>query len=180
MSDRRSREAVRAWRARDRHGRLKVIEAATGYPRELVAEVESVAPVVGGRSPVASVRSLKDQVRCGLRAAPDHCPLKATGGSPPPTDHWPLPTESHRRSPTGHWRLAATSHVERRARAFAAELLLPRHIAGQAFLDHEGEEARTARSLCSRFGVSTELLAWQVRTPDTRSRPPRGSSWLAM
>lgn len=32
MSDRRSREAVRAWRARDRHGRLKVIEAATGYP----------------------------------------------------------------------------------------------------------------------------------------------------
>ena len=30
MSDRRSREVVRAWRARDSHGRLKVIEAATG------------------------------------------------------------------------------------------------------------------------------------------------------
>lgn len=54
-------------------------------------------------------------------------------------------------------------HVEQRARAFAAELLLPRDIAGQAFLDHEGEEARAARSLCSRFGVSSELLAWQVR-----------------
>lgn len=32
VSDRRSREAVRAWRARNGHGRLKVIEAATGYP----------------------------------------------------------------------------------------------------------------------------------------------------
>ena len=42
VSDRRSREAVRAWRARDHHGRLKVIEAATGYSQELVAEVESV------------------------------------------------------------------------------------------------------------------------------------------
>jgi len=42
VSDRRSREAVRAWRARDHHSRLKVIEAATGYSQELVAEVESV------------------------------------------------------------------------------------------------------------------------------------------
>ena len=50
VSDRRSREAVRAWRARADHGRMEVIEAATGYPREaatgypreLVAQVESV------------------------------------------------------------------------------------------------------------------------------------------
>ena len=42
MTDRRSREAVRAWRARDSHGRLKVIEAATGYPQERVPEVESL------------------------------------------------------------------------------------------------------------------------------------------
>ncbi len=42
VSDDRSREAVQAWQARDGHGRLKVIEAATGFPPELVAEVESV------------------------------------------------------------------------------------------------------------------------------------------
>ncbi len=37
VSDRRSREAVRAWRARADHGRMEVIEAATGYSQELVA-----------------------------------------------------------------------------------------------------------------------------------------------
>ena len=42
VSDDRSREAVQTWHARDGHGRLKVIEAATGFPPELVAEVESV------------------------------------------------------------------------------------------------------------------------------------------
>ena len=42
VSDDRSRAAVRAWRARNDQGRLKVIEAATRYPPELVAEVESV------------------------------------------------------------------------------------------------------------------------------------------
>lgn len=33
--------AVEAWRTRNTHDRLKVIEAATGYPPELVAEIES-------------------------------------------------------------------------------------------------------------------------------------------
>ena len=65
-------------------------------------------------------------------------------------------------------------HVEQRARAFAAELLLPREIAGRVFSDFEGEEARAARSLRSRFGVSSELLAWQAKnsgyplTPQSR------------
>ena len=54
-------------------------------------------------------------------------------------------------------------HTEQRARAFAAELLLPREIAAQVFSDFEGDEARAVRSLRSRFGVSSELLAWQAR-----------------
>ena len=61
-----------------------------------------------------------------------------------------LPGESHK-------------HVEQRARAFAAELLLPREVAGQVFSDYEGDEARAARSLRARFGVSSELLAWQAK-----------------
>ena len=40
MSDNRSREAVGAWGAREHHDRLKVIEAATGDPPQLVADVE--------------------------------------------------------------------------------------------------------------------------------------------
>ena len=69
-------------------------------------------------------------------------------------------------------------HVEQRARAFAAELLLPRDIAGRAFLDSEGAEARTVSSLRSRFGVSTELLAWQVKNSG-HTIAPSGWQFLA-
>ena len=128
MSDDRSRVAVQAWQARDGHDRLKVIEAATGYPPELVAEVESVFYSEDERD-------------------------------------WTTP-----RSEVLGGR--AAKHVVQRARAFAAELLLPREVAGQVFSDYEDDEARAARSLRARFGMSSELLAWQAKNSVC---PPR---WL--
>ena len=53
VSDARSREAVRSWHARDSHNRLKVIEAATGYPSELVADAGRARPPVAKGTVVA-------------------------------------------------------------------------------------------------------------------------------
>ena len=272
MSDDRSREAVRAWQARDRHDRLKVIEAATGYPPELVAEVESAfysederdwtaprsdellaAARLVGPQPSTTLRPILEAVR-GVqlldsseldRASEDALAVIADMQDEPPfaqgyalagwlrsepslvqrggrvnpdtiLDYWGVPLidvslglgdidaigcwgprhgpavllnsdARHAGSPAR--RRATLAHeichllvdredslplvevlggrtarrVEQRARAFAAELLLPREIAGQAFSDHEGDDAWAARSLRSRFGVSSELLAWQAR-----------------
>lgn len=52
--------------------------------------------------------------------------------------------------------------AERRANAFAAELLLPRDRAGREAAHAENIES-AIRSLSQRFGVSFELAAWQVR-----------------
>ena len=41
LSDHRSVDAVRTWSERESHNRLRIIEAATGYPPDLVAEVEA-------------------------------------------------------------------------------------------------------------------------------------------
>jgi Zn-dependent peptidase ImmA (M78 family) len=52
--------------------------------------------------------------------------------------------------------------TEARARAFAAELLLPRSVAGEALAaskDPEGD----VRRLCRRYNVSQEIVAWQAR-----------------
>jgi hypothetical protein len=52
--------------------------------------------------------------------------------------------------------------TEARARAFAAELLLPRSVAGEALAaskDPEGD----VRRLCRRYSVSQEIVAWQAR-----------------
>jgi Zn-dependent peptidase ImmA (M78 family) len=52
--------------------------------------------------------------------------------------------------------------VEVRARAFAAELLLPRALAAEAFRSSHGvEHARPI--VASRFGISSEIFAWQVK-----------------
>jgi len=55
-----------------------------------------------------------------------------------------------------------SARVEARARAFAAELLLPRRIAGEVISDAKDTMA-AVRSLCKRYGVSKELVAWQAR-----------------
>jgi hypothetical protein len=60
--------------------------------------------------------------------------------------------------------------TESRARAFAAELLLPRAVAGAALAgttDPEGE----VRRLCRRYGVSREVAAWQARNAMMSLRP---------
>ena len=275
VSDDRSRAAVRAWRARDDQGRLKIIEAATGYPQDLVAEVESVfysederdwseprsdellaAARLVGPQPRATLRPILQAVKgiqlrdCSaldgvseealavivdthdeppyrqghelalwLRSEPG---VVRRGGRVDPAmilESWGVPIvdaslglggidaigcwgprhgpavllnfdagyamNSGRRRATlahemCHLLVDRTSSlplvevlggrtakpVEQRARAFAAELLLPRDIAGREFLEFEGEEARAARSLCSRFGVSTELLAWQIKNSE--------------
>ncbi|WP_420437292.1 ImmA/IrrE family metallo-endopeptidase [Candidatus Poriferisodalis sp.] len=57
-------------------------------------------------------------------------------------------------------------HAERRARAFAAELLLPRHVARAEFGKFVDADA-AVRSLSSRFQVSAEIVAWQVKNAGT-------------
>jgi Zn-dependent peptidase ImmA (M78 family) len=56
----------------------------------------------------------------------------------------------------------AVGSTEERARAFAAQLLLPKEETGQAFADTTNPE-QTVRSLQSRYGVSQEIVAWQAR-----------------
>ncbi len=53
--------------------------------------------------------------------------------------------------------------VEARARAFAAELLLPRRVAGEAMAGAGNDPSRALSALTRRHGVSRELAAWQAR-----------------
>jgi Zn-dependent peptidase ImmA (M78 family) len=53
--------------------------------------------------------------------------------------------------------------IEARARAFAAELLLPRSIAGEALASSSKDPEGDVRRLCRRYGVSQEIVAWQAR-----------------
>lgn len=59
-----------------------------------------------------------------------------------------------------------TPHVEARARAFAAELLLPREVAGTRMAAARDDPATEVRRLRAQFGVSQELIAWQARNSD--------------
>jgi Zn-dependent peptidase ImmA (M78 family) len=56
----------------------------------------------------------------------------------------------------------AVGSTEERARAFAAQLLLPKEVAGQA-LASTTDPAQTVRILQRRYGVSQEIVAWQAR-----------------
>ena len=280
QADERSRAAIETWLARDDHGRLKIIEAATGYPPELVAEIESAfysederdwsaprsdellaaarlvgpqpsttlgpileavrevqlsdssaldrvsdealtvvanlsdeRPYTQGHELARWLRSKAETVRPGGGASPDRIieswgvplidvslglgDIDAIGCWGP--RHGPavlLNLDARYASNSGR-RRATLAHeichllvdrrsalplvevlggrtaeqIEQRARAFAAELLLPRQMAGQAFLDHEGNEERAARSLRSRFGVTSELLAWQAKNSGVSFAP---------
>jgi hypothetical protein len=61
----------------------------------------------------------------------------------------------------------AVATTEERARAFAAQLLLPKEVAGQALADTSDPE-RTVRSLQRRYAVSSEIVAWQARNSDVQ------------
>lgn len=56
----------------------------------------------------------------------------------------------------------AVGNTEERARAFAAQLLLPKEEAGQA-LANATDPARTVDQLHKRYRVSKEIVAWQAR-----------------
>jgi Zn-dependent peptidase ImmA (M78 family) len=51
--------------------------------------------------------------------------------------------------------------VEQRARAFAAELLVPCEAAGAAFL-HDADTKGVLEALCAQYGASREIVAWQA------------------
>lgn len=55
--------------------------------------------------------------------------------------------------------------IEARARAFAAELLLPKAVAGMRFRDAKNPE-EVSRELRQAFGVSKEVVAWQARNSE--------------
>lgn len=57
---------------------------------------------------------------------------------------------------------ATPLHLEQRARAFAAELLLPREVAGLQVMRASSLE-KAAATLRSSYGVSTEVVGWQIR-----------------
>jgi Zn-dependent peptidase ImmA (M78 family) len=56
----------------------------------------------------------------------------------------------------------AVGTTEERARAFAAQLLLPKDEAGAWFASSSNPE-RTVRELRKHYGVSYEIIAWQAR-----------------
>jgi len=51
---------------------------------------------------------------------------------------------------------------EQRANAFAAELLIPREVAGREMATASLEPQETLERLCGRFGASEEVVAWQA------------------
>lgn len=53
--------------------------------------------------------------------------------------------------------------VEKRARAFAAELLLPRKIAADTYAADPDNPERVVTSLIRQYSVSREVVAWQIR-----------------
>ncbi len=59
---------------------------------------------------------------------------------------------------------------EARARAFAAEFLLPRSVAGET-LARTTDPEREVHRLCRRYGVSSEIVAWQARNSLVDLRP---------
>ena len=271
LSDQRSIQAVTTWHERGCHDRLRIIEASTGYPPELAAEVEPVfssleeldgasavsnellaaARLVGPqpfttlRPIIRAIRGVKcfttpklddlveraaaivgsvadeppyaqgHELAAWLRTQPG---ITGTTGRVNPDDllrSWGVPVvevglgllnidaigcwgpnhgpavllNTDRRHASNSGRRRATlaheichllvdrstslplvevlggrtaEHVEQRARAFAAELLLPRNLAGQGFLSFRGDDERAAKSLRARYGVSSALLGWQV------------------
>jgi hypothetical protein len=289
LEDRRSIQAVETWQQRECHDRLRIIEAATGYPPDVVAEVESVFPSLDKRDEnalasnellaaarlvgpqpltilepiIQAVRQVKrfetpeldglvEQAIGVVESAADEPPytqgyelarwlrtqpgVTRANGRVNPEDLlrlWSVPVidvglglvnvdalgcwgprhgpavllNSDRRHAANSGRRRATlaheichllvdrsaslplvevlggrtaRHVEQRARAFAAELLLPREIAGRDFLRYGGDDERAAKSLRARYGVSSALLGWQLLNAEVSLAPAsrRYVDWL--
>lgn len=276
----RSQEAISAWRSRSQCSRISVIEAATGFPSDLVAEIESAfyganervwdnlesdellaAARLVGPQPTSTLQSilatLKDvrshpsseldalsdeasRVMATLRDEPPYAQghalaawMRRQSRLAQPTGRFdpeqflallrvpvievplglahidaigcwgprhgpavllnrdgPTATSAGRRRATlahelchllvdrsGALPLAevlggrSPKHVEQRAGAFAAELLLPRDVAGDEFVRFGDDHEAGVRSLRARYLVSSELLAWQIRNSGVQLRP---------
>lgn len=61
--------------------------------------------------------------------------------------------------------------IEQRARAFAAELLVPRRVAGASFADTARRPHAILQALVERFGASQEVVAWQARNSELGLAP---------
>lgn len=68
----------------------------------------------------------------------------------------------------------APRSTEARASAFAAELLLPRAIAGDALSTAKSkvEAQKAARKLVGQYGASRQIVAWQAVRSSEHIRPP--------
>jgi Zn-dependent peptidase ImmA (M78 family) len=60
----------------------------------------------------------------------------------------------------------APVRLEQRARAFAAELLVPRQVAGKGFAEASRPPHAVLQALVDRFGASQEVVAWQARNSE--------------
>ena len=283
LSDIRSIKAVRAWNERNAHDRLRIIEAATGYPPGLVAEVEAafysqyernwgdlrsdellaaarqvgpqpattLIPILNavrkvGKADASTLDKLSEEALEVSASAQDEAPfaqghklatwlrselgISGDRGRVNPDEvlkSWHVPvidvaiglgdidavgcwgpkhgpavlmnSDAQHADNAGRRRATlaheichllvdrsgslplveilggkAAKHTEQRARAFAAEFLIPRELAGSEFLRFQDDDANAVHSMCSRFGVSSELLAWQVKNSGVTPTP---ASW---
>lgn len=73
-----------------------------------------------------------------------------------------------------------SSRVEARARAFAAEFLVPERVAGQEVLEAAtmSELGEVVNRVAERYGASRELVAWQVYNALDRRPPPMVATYL--
>jgi Zn-dependent peptidase ImmA (M78 family) len=66
--------------------------------------------------------------------------------------------------------------IEARARAFAAEMLIPKYVAGKTFAEVD-EPQRAMNRLRNRHKASAEIIAWQAHNSDV-SLPPKARKFL--
>ena len=68
----------------------------------------------------------------------------------------------------------APSSTEARASAFAAQLLLPLNVAGEALSNAKTrtDAQKVVRQLKQRYGASSQVVAWQAVRSDYRLKPP--------
>jgi hypothetical protein len=67
-------------------------------------------------------------------------------------------------------------HIEKRARAFAAEFMLPEEVAAATWQENgspleRGRVEKVIRALCKRFGITASTAAWQLEHGVTRLTP---------
>jgi hypothetical protein len=120
-------------------------------PSGLDRELDAVACWGGGRGPAVLInpRGKHSQYRGGRRATMAH-------------EIAHLLVDRRRRLPLAEVFGGSTpAHLEKRARAFAAELLLPRSVVARVVARSRSLDS-AAKAMQRKYGVSRQLLAWQI------------------